>query len=204
MCVLQPRQLFARAADGSANELPAERVLRTPEDAAGCFRLLPALLPPAVRVCRPAVPSPRAGGCAGIAQGCGRGWAASPSAALALRAALAGQEIGSWGLVGFVWGFGVSWGAAVGHGGSLLSLHNPPRVSQRCQDSSGTGGTDRGALLPLQAAGGCPRARRASLCQGFCTQQVWDVLPNTSLRAGASWETPQGAAAIPQLRVPLS
>lgn len=83
-----------------------------------------------------------------------------PRALLALRAVLCGR-----GLVGFVWGFGVSWGAAVGLGGSLLSSHNPPRVSQGCQDSSGTGGTDRGALLPLEAAGECPRARRASLCQ---------------------------------------
>lgn len=58
MCALQPRQLFARAADASANELPAERVLRTPERAAGRLRLLPAPLPPAALVWRPAAPSP--------------------------------------------------------------------------------------------------------------------------------------------------
>lgn len=34
MCVLQPRQLFARAAHALANKLPAECVLRTPEDGA--------------------------------------------------------------------------------------------------------------------------------------------------------------------------
>lgn len=48
MCVLQPRQLFARAANVLANKLPAECVLRTPEDGAGRFRLLPALLPAAL------------------------------------------------------------------------------------------------------------------------------------------------------------
>lgn len=61
----------ARAADASANELPAERVLRTPEDAAACFRLLPALLLPAALVCRPAAPSPRPGTRVGAAPGLG-------------------------------------------------------------------------------------------------------------------------------------
>lgn len=52
MCVLQPRQLFARAANVLANKLPAECVLHTPEDGAGLLCFLPALLPAAPIFCQ--------------------------------------------------------------------------------------------------------------------------------------------------------
>lgn len=170
-----------------------------------------------------------AGGCAGIDQGdarpgCGRGWEVSPGTALARREVLRGQEIGSlvsdrvrWGLgtAGSLQVLEVSWGSAVGLGGSLLSCGMTPtsQSPQIPQDSSGTGGTDKGALLHLQAAGGCPRAHRFQptpvprISWILHTPICRCVLPDTSLCAGVSWETPQGAAAFPQLGklgVPLS
>lgn len=48
MCVLQPRQLFARAANVLANKLPADYGLRIPEDGPGRLHPLAALLPAAV------------------------------------------------------------------------------------------------------------------------------------------------------------
>lgn len=232
MCVLQPRQLFARAAAASANELPAECVLRTPEDAAGCLRLLPALPPPAALVCRPAVPPPRvggsAGGCAGTAQ------CAARTCARAQRpGSVPGHYAGAQG--GALWpadwrvgvlqgqaGFGgcrvragarSMLGSCGGAGGVLAELCDEPTLTIR----HGSPRDARTALAEVARTEvptctrkqrvGVPRARRVRpipvprICWILHTPTC-RCLPNASLRAAVSWESPWGAAAVPQLGKP--